>query len=193
MLGINPYKEICTLHLAGRMLTDTKIVLKLAHAACEQAKVIVELIKNALHRDETARKSGQEIGLLHSMKRESILNNERQPQNLDIDKLTEDIGEVPMVQARLDDPPEKPVVVKNKGNGVVELQEDEDEEEDKMDVVAVQQVSAEEKRKGKVLAEIELQSGSDSEEEATKTLSGKDLQQQTGKDGVRGWYKPTWK
>ena len=50
VLGMNPYKEICTLHLAGKMLIDKNVVLKLTHSAIENSKVAVELIKNAIQR-----------------------------------------------------------------------------------------------------------------------------------------------
>ena len=33
VFGVNPYREICTLHLAGNMLIDKDAVLRYAHAA----------------------------------------------------------------------------------------------------------------------------------------------------------------
>ena len=74
------------------MLTEKSIVLKLVNSAAENAKLNVELIKNALERDENLRSTGQEeLGLVNSMKRlDSILNSERKTQTLDLEKLTED-------------------------------------------------------------------------------------------------------
>ena len=38
VFGVNPYREICTLHLAGNMLIDKDAVLRYAHAAARHAK-----------------------------------------------------------------------------------------------------------------------------------------------------------
>ena len=92
VLGMNPYKEICTLHLAGKMLIEKSIVLKLVNSAAENAKLNVELIKKALERDENLRSTGQEeLGLVNSMKcLDSILNSEWRTQTFDLKRLTED-------------------------------------------------------------------------------------------------------
>ena len=39
------YREICTLHLAGKMLINKGIVLKLTTSAAENSKVAVDVIK----------------------------------------------------------------------------------------------------------------------------------------------------
>jgi len=189
VLGMNPYREICTLHLAGKMLIDKRIVLQQTNSAAENAKLTVDIIKKAIEKDEAIRKSGQEIGLIHSMKRlDSIMHNERNPQELDIEKLAgnetsennQEIMEVSENDAEITGE------IKDTGKGVVEfLPEEEDEDE----VVAVEEVKAQDKKT--VVAEIDLQ-GSDSEEEETQTLSGQDLQQQKQKGG-RTWYKQEWK
>merc|ERR1711944_214530 len=56
VLGINPYKEICTLHLAGKMIIDKEFVIRLANTAYAYSKEIVLQLKNALANDEAARK-----------------------------------------------------------------------------------------------------------------------------------------
>ena len=71
---------------------------------------------------------------------------------------------------------------------VPESSDNEDDTEEPITVV--QEVSAAEKKK--VLAEIELNE-SDSEEEDTQMLSGKDLQQAGSEQQGRQWYKPNWK
>ena len=65
---------------------------------------------------------------------------------------------------------------------------DGEEEEDTDDVIAVEEVKAEDKKK--VVAEIDLHESS--EEEEMQTLSGKDLQQTNSEQG-RKWYKQNWK
>ena len=174
VLGMNPYKEICTLHLAGKMLIEKSIVLKLVNSAAENAKLNVELIKKALERDENLRSTGQEeLGLVNSMKRlDSILNSERKTQTLDLEKLTEDQKtSAPQV---LEMSHEQKVKVVEEG--VVEMVSEESESES--DVETVQEVKAQDK--SKALDEIDIDD--DSEEEETQTLKGKDLKQ------GRNWY-----
>jgi hypothetical protein len=48
VVGVNAYREICTLHLAGQILVDKKLVLRLSHAAADKAKKIVDKIKAVL-------------------------------------------------------------------------------------------------------------------------------------------------
>ena len=119
---MNPYREICTLHLAGKMLINKGIVLKLTNSAAESSKVAVDVIKKALEKDENARSTGQELGLIHSMKRlDSILNNERQSQQIDIDKLTDRV--VKMEEDIIEeDGDEKDPQIEVQDDGVVELQ-----------------------------------------------------------------------
>ena len=45
VLGMNPYREICTLHMAGKMLINKGIVLQLTNSAAENSKVAVDVIK----------------------------------------------------------------------------------------------------------------------------------------------------
>ena len=70
--------------------------------------------------------------------------------------------------------------------------QDDQDQDDPDDIIAVEEVKAEDKKK--VVAEIDLHE-SDSEEEEMQTLSGKDLQQNTNSSNEQGrqWYKPNWK
>ena len=75
-----------------------------------------------MEKDESARKTGQDLGLIHSMKRDSILNNERQPQEIDIDKLT-DRNIVKMEEKDAKEETEiKEPQIEDQGDGVVEMQ-----------------------------------------------------------------------
>ena len=173
VLGMNPYKEICTLHLAGKMLIDKSVVLKLTHSAAENAKVNVDFIKKSLERDENARQTGQELGLVHSMKRlDSILNNERKPQPMDLDKFTYEDAKNETIEI------ENEHKIVQKPDGIVEMASESEPEDDINEVEAVQEVKATDKKK--VLDEIEIDD--DSEEEETQTLKGQDLKQ------GRNWY-----
>ena len=157
----------------------------------------------ALEKDDLARSTGQDLGLIHSMKRlDSILNNERQPQEIDIDKLTDRKFKIEKTEMETEemDPDIKEPQIEDQGDGVVEMVQelsDEDiadeeinEDEDDQEVIAVEEVKAEDKKK--VVAEIELNE-SDSEEEETQTLSGTDLQQSSNSEQGRKWYKQNWK
>lgn len=77
VFGVNPYREICTLHLAGQLLIDKSVVLRYAHVASQHAKSMVDLIKNKLHDDTQKRLAGQseEIGFAFAFKQNSILQN----------------------------------------------------------------------------------------------------------------------
>ena len=74
-----------------------------------------------MEKDETARKTGQDLGLIHSMKRDSILNNERQPQEIDIDKLT-DRNFVKMEEDSKEETEINEPQIEDQGDGVVEMQ-----------------------------------------------------------------------
>jgi len=144
-----------------------------------------------LEKDENARSTGQELGLIHSMKRlDSILNMERQTQEIDIDKLTDRV--VKMEEDITEGTDEKEPQIEVQGDGVVELQvpESSDSEDAEEPITVVQEVKAADKKK--VLAEIVLNE-SDSEEEEMQMLSGKDLQQTGSEQQGRQWYKPNWK
>ena len=165
------------------MLIDKNIVLKLTHSAIENAKVAVEMIKNAVFKDEQIRKAGGDLGLIHSMKRlDSIMNNERNPQDITYDEEDgeNDENETESIMDESSTPLQAKVT--DQGNGVVELNPNAGEE-----VVAIKEISGEQKRKEKII-EIDLpENGSDSEEESVQTLTGQDLQE------GRQWYKQSWK
>ena len=90
VFGVNPYREICTLHLAGNMLIDKDAVLRYAHATARHAKATVELMKARLEEDAAARAEGRpgDVGLSAAFQRASILANERdelQTKNAELD------------------------------------------------------------------------------------------------------------
>ena len=49
---------MCTLHLAGQVMIDQRLVLRLAHTAAEKSKAVVEKIKQSLAEEEDRRKKG---------------------------------------------------------------------------------------------------------------------------------------
>lgn len=86
----------------------------------KQVFLHIFLSQTALEKDETARKTGQDLGLIHSMKRDSILNNERQPQEIDIDKLTD--RHIKMEEDIKEETEMKEPKIEVQDDGVVEMQ-----------------------------------------------------------------------
>ena len=73
VLGVNAYREICTLHLAGQILVDKKLVLRLANTAADKAKKVVDKIKAALAANEEAAKSRAGRGFAAKNRANSLL------------------------------------------------------------------------------------------------------------------------
>merc|ERR1711971_1421966 len=114
--------------------------MKLINSAAESSKVAVDIIKKALEKDENARSTGQELGLIHSMKRlDSILNMERQTQEIDIDKLTDRV--VKMEEDITEGTDEKEPQIE------FQVPESSDSEDAEEPITVVQEVKAADKKK----------------------------------------------
>jgi len=87
VLGVNGYREICTLHLAGQIMVDKLLVLRLANTAAERSKKMVDKIKKSLAEDEEARKSKAPRGFAAKNRNNSILQNAAPRSRLDLGKL----------------------------------------------------------------------------------------------------------
>jgi hypothetical protein len=193
VLGMNPYKEICTLHLAGKMIIDKAFVVGLAHKAVDHAKDTADRLKNALARDELARKetaasresSGQtpDIGLASILKNGSIGSNQSNTElakkimriDTEIHERVKDKERLNFESVDNDSKFQKDHQISTDGRVVtmVEQMSDNGDSLDEEEIQAVKAVSAEEKRKERILAEIEVDD--DSEEELTTTVRTKDL------------------
>ena len=148
VLGMNPYKEICTLHLAGHMIIDKEFVIRLAHTASDHAKETVERLKNALARDEAARKETDaskersggvpDVGLAATLRKESILQQTQKEMHIDLAKklVQSDQGRNSRVREHeVDLTSEDQAMdiqqnIQDRGGGVTEMTEMEDEDED---------------------------------------------------------------
>lgn len=197
VLGINPYKEICTLHLAGKMIIDKAYVLKLTHSAAETAKEIVDMLKDVLKKDENVRKetaasrerSGKapDIGLAANLRKASILQLSQNETCVDIAKdiahkmNINDVIDVDIEDDALDIEtiPSTKKLFSSSDESESECNESSESRtginslSDEDDIQAVKSVSAEEKRKNRILAEINVDD--DSEEETTTTVGHKDI------------------
>jgi len=87
VLGVNGYREICTLHLAGQILVDKSLVIRLANTAAEKAKKMVDKIKKSLAQDEETRKNKGPRGFAAKNRNNSILHNSAPRSAFDFGKL----------------------------------------------------------------------------------------------------------
>lgn len=73
ILGINTYRELCALHLAGIAVADKELLLRTSQRASQSALMLVNKIKEALADDSKARSSGHVTGLVDCISAEQIL------------------------------------------------------------------------------------------------------------------------
>ena len=86
VFGVNPYREICTLHLAGQMMVDKSVVLRYAHKASQRAKDVVDLIKARLAEDEETRKNDGDVRGF-AVDEAGILSSRMEEMQMEIDKI----------------------------------------------------------------------------------------------------------
>jgi len=109
VLGVNVYREICTLHLAGQVIIDKGLVLRLAHMAAEKSKKVVEQIKHCLAKEEELRKSGGGRGFSAALRTQSILSNSAEKKQFDFSLLGPGVKDIMYEVERVSDkgPPVK--------------------------------------------------------------------------------------
>nr|ACO11276.1 Exosome complex exonuclease RRP45 [Caligus rogercresseyi] len=138
VLGMNPYREICALHLAGQKLVDKTLVLQLASKAAEESKRIVDQLKNALSRDSSARKSKEGPCLAKALREEATLltHFKNNHESLDVRKWASAAEPEPLEEGI-------PATINENSDGVTELipdnkmMEDDRSEEEEEEVVMV--------------------------------------------------------
>jgi len=189
VLGVNGYREVCTLHLAGQILVDKSQVVRLANLAAEKSKKMVDKIKSSLSQDEETRKNKGPRGFSAKNRQNSILTNSAPRSTFDFTRVT------PLAKAvvsKSKKSTEKIATIKGAADSdMVDVlpegvdvddsseegeEEEEDEEEDssvKMESDSDCEVTAVKSRKEilkeKIKEHIDLD---DSEEEETVTLGG---------------------
>merc|ERR1711913_207505 len=169
VLGVNAYKEICTLHLAGQVIVDKSIILRLANIAADKSRKVVEQIKSCLAKEEELRRSGVPRGFAEAIRNQSIVVHRDPGTQLDFSNIAKE------ARAIIEDTKEiEPVAVQvmDTGEGFVEILPEnmEAEDNDDSDVELVDEKSAEVVQAEKIKEKIDLLD--DSEEEETVTLSG---------------------
>lgn len=179
VLGVNAYREICTLHLAGQILVDKKLVLRLANTAAEKAKRVVERIKAALAAHEEAIKNRTGRGFAAKNRANVLLSRAAVPRApLDLTGLSGQARRTVQEQRPVAPVPAAVVASSKKADenesGIAEIvpesvmviDSDSESEDSDLEVTAVK--SREEVLKEKVTEKIELE---DSEEEETVTMT----------------------
>ena len=172
VIGVNAYREVCTLHLAGQVIIDKKLVLRLSQVAADKSKKIVEKIKQSLKEEEERRKKGIIRGFSGALKSRSILQSSADQKMFDFSKIsreaksnieqTEAVEEVP---CRVSEPMEGVVDIVP---DTMQSEESEDSAEDS-DLEITAEKTREEIIKDKVTAHIDLDD--ESEEEETVMLT----------------------
>lgn len=185
VIGVNAYREICTLHLAGQVLVDKGMVNRLAGIAAEKAKKTVEKIKQALAEEEELRKTGASRGFAASLRKHSILQHASKKKEFDFSKVNKDAKAVIlrtkqaktvecMVKVGKEGDPNDfvemvPVTVdEEKDSEEIDNDYDAEEVDDGDDVEITAQKTRAEVLEEKVTEKIDLD---DSEEEETVTLT----------------------
>ena len=169
VIGVNAYREVCTLHLAGQVIIDKNLVLRLSNAAAEKSKRVVERIKQSLKEEEERRKKGVIRGYSGALKSRSILQNSAEQKMFDVSKITR--------EAKLNIAATEPVnevacTVTKPMEGVVDIVPDTMESadsEEESDVEITAEKTRDEVVKERISAHIDLDD--DSEEEETVTLT----------------------
>jgi len=169
VIGVNAYREVCTLHLAGQVIIDKNLVLRLSHAAADKSKKIVEKIKQSLKEEEERRKKGIVRGYAGAMKSRSILQNSAEQKMFDLSKISR---EAKQNIEKTDPVEEVRCEVSKPMKGVIDIVPDTMESDDSSEASDLE-ITAEKTRdeimKEKVTAHIELDE--DSEEEETVMLT----------------------
>jgi len=167
VIGVNAYREICTLHLAGQVLVDKKLVIKLTNTAAEKAKKIVEKVKESLARDEELRKSGASRGFAASLQESSIMQNKAGRTQFDFSKVGKEAKAFLKHSPTSEEVPSKVISGENSIEVIPETMESIDSD-DENDLEITAEKSREEVLNDKVTEHIDLD---DSEEEETVTLN----------------------
>jgi len=170
VIGVNAYREVCTLHLAGQVLVDKKLVLRLTNTAAEKAKKIVEKIKQSLAKEEELRKSGAPRGYAASIRALSIMQNNAGKKEFDFSKVAREAKSVIKRTEIVEEVPSK--VTTGEDNYVQIVPETmegiDSDDEDSNDLEITAEKTREEVLNEKVTEHIDLD---DSEEEETVTLT----------------------
>lgn len=72
IFGINSYKELCCLNVAGTTLTSTHLLLQCSNRAANRAKIVVDLVKEKLKDDLVLRSEGKPVGFTECLKLNKI-------------------------------------------------------------------------------------------------------------------------
>ena len=177
VIGVNAYREVCTLHLAGQVMIDQRLVLRLARTAADKSKSVVEIIKQCLAEDEETGEKGVVRGFSGGLEEASILQTSilqtSAPRKMfDFSSIAKTAQST---MERTKEVEEVPCHISNPSENVVEIVPETmeaDEESEESDMDSDLEITAEKTKdeviKEKIKEHIDLD---DSEEEETMTLA----------------------
>jgi len=173
VLGVNGYREMCTLHLAGQVLVDKKMILRLANIAAEKSRKSVDKIKESLKKDEESRKSKISRGYAAKIRSDSLLHSSAAKSSFDFGRV------VPLARAVINNNmTDESMIMKTETSGdddIVHVANEEMEQDgndsgsEESDVEVTSVMSKKQILDSKVTEKIDIVD-SDSEEEETVTL-----------------------
>jgi len=167
VIGVNAYREICTLHLAGQVLVDKKLIIKLTNTAASKAKKIVEIIKESLTKEEELRKSGSSRGFASSIQSSSIMHNAAVRTKFDFSKVGKEAKAFLKHSQTAEEIPTNVIIGDNSVEFIPDTMQSIDSDNES-DIEITAEKSKEEILNDKVTEHIDLD---DSEEEETVTLN----------------------
>ena len=172
VIGVNAYREVCTLHLAGQVMIDQRLVLRLAHTAAEKSKMVVEKIKQCLAEEEERRKKGIVRGFSRALEEASILQSTAPKKIFDFSTIAKTAH---TTMSRTREIEEVPCNINSSSENIVEIvPESMDEVGEESEVDSDLEITAEKTKdevsKEKIKEQIDLDLD-DSEEEETMTLT----------------------
>ncbi|XP_037813085.1 exosome complex component RRP45 isoform X2 [Lucilia sericata] len=72
IFGINSFRELCCLNLGGSSLTSSTLLLQSSKRASNQAKKVVDLVKQTLENDLAARENRSNVGFTECLRQNTI-------------------------------------------------------------------------------------------------------------------------
>lgn len=67
IVGMNSYRELCSLHIGGSALLAPDTILRTTATAAKRAVIVIDLIKESLGKDKERRLNNEEVGFQHSL------------------------------------------------------------------------------------------------------------------------------
>jgi len=87
VLGMNAYREICTLHMAGKVLVLKEQIMRCTAIAASRAVEIVELVKKSIEKDSELRSAKGKLGFAQAISANRITSAHKPPTQISMEHL----------------------------------------------------------------------------------------------------------